>query len=402
MYPAAQFAHDLLTLTAEAVDAGRAPEEVQPEVEALVKRFLTPPETVQKFDDEQRLVWGWALVSVEKGQPVTDRQGDVVDTGELQKTVHKFMDDRTGKAMHKGHRVGTVVDSIVFTKELQDALGVDLGREGWFVGMHVPDDATWMRVKKGELKAFSIGGEGERHDYVELLTKWSESDHPRGKGGRFKAAVADMAPETRREATVIHRDANLASEAATKLPSVESHTAAGRAHTAAGQHFMAGVGQAPSEDWEIARLDVGREHFTQARRHHEQAAQMINPRVKKAASFAELLKAKPTKAEEQATKARENSGPIPHAPGTEKHRAKAITDHACAHCHLTTEQSAALLKPRSKIPLSATELEAHMAAHLKAGGKRDPKEEEKELKAKQKEDAALGLVAKTFRQLLPT
>jgi len=50
----------------------------------------------------------------------------------------------------------------VFTKEKQKALGVDLGKTGWWVGWQITDDKIWKRIKEGELEAFSIGGRGVR------------------------------------------------------------------------------------------------------------------------------------------------------------------------------------------------------------------------------------------------
>ena len=120
---------------------------------------------IAKLDPEQRIVWGWASVVSENGKPVVDRQGDVIEIDELQRAAHDFIAFyRTGGAMHAKLGIGVVVDSIVFTDAVQQALGIELGREGWFVGMKVVDDATWEAVKAGEYEGFSIGGTGLRED----------------------------------------------------------------------------------------------------------------------------------------------------------------------------------------------------------------------------------------------
>ncbi len=128
-----------------------------------------------KIDDEQRMVWGWASVVTKLGEPIYDRQGDMIEVPELQKAVHSFMDghheDRPLGNMHLRIGVGTIRDSIVLTKDVQKALGIDLGCEGWFVGAHVDDDHTWAQIKSGELSAFSIGGAGTRHS----MTKAAET-----------------------------------------------------------------------------------------------------------------------------------------------------------------------------------------------------------------------------------
>ena len=114
---------------------------------------------ILKVDDEQRMVFGWASVVTEKGEPVVDRQGDVIEAETLVKAVNEFMEHvRVGKAMHTGEQVGVVVHSLPITKEIGDALGIQSDREGWVVAYKVFDDAIWEMVKSGELAAFSIGG----------------------------------------------------------------------------------------------------------------------------------------------------------------------------------------------------------------------------------------------------
>lgn len=117
---------------------------------------------IEKRDDDLRLVYGWFSVTKEKGVVVIDKQGDKIsDDNELRCAFHKFMSDsRSGKVMHKGRRVADVVELIVFTEDVQKALGIDLQRVGAFGCMAVRDDATWERVKSGELRAFSFGGTG--------------------------------------------------------------------------------------------------------------------------------------------------------------------------------------------------------------------------------------------------
>jgi phage head maturation protease len=66
--------------------------------------------------------------------------------------------------MHDGDKKGEIVESIVLTREVQDALGISLDKIGWFVGFKVYDDEVWAKVKSGELRMLSIGGRGTRHD----------------------------------------------------------------------------------------------------------------------------------------------------------------------------------------------------------------------------------------------
>ena len=121
---------------------------------------------ILKADEEQRLVWGWASVVTEKGEPVIDRQGDVIEPDTLVKAVNKFMEHvRVGKQMHNGDQIGMVVHSLPITKEIGDSLGIQSDREGWVVAFKVYDDTVWAKVKSGELAAFSIGGRAVKEDY---------------------------------------------------------------------------------------------------------------------------------------------------------------------------------------------------------------------------------------------
>lgn len=115
--------------------------------------------TILKTDDEQRIVWGWAYVSTEKGELLTDTQGDSIEPVEMVKMANDFMlSARTAKAMHQGEGIGEMIHSLPLTADLAKALGIETEREGWIVGMKVHDDAVWKRVRAGEFSGFSIGG----------------------------------------------------------------------------------------------------------------------------------------------------------------------------------------------------------------------------------------------------
>lgn len=122
--------------------------------------------TILKADDEQRMVYGWASVVTEKGEPVIDRQGDVIEPDTLVRAVNKFMEHvRVGKEMHSGEQIGAVIHSMPITKEIGESLGIQSDREGWIVAFKVYNDDVWAKVKSGELAAFSIGGRAIKEDY---------------------------------------------------------------------------------------------------------------------------------------------------------------------------------------------------------------------------------------------
>jgi hypothetical protein len=123
---------------------------------------------IEKLDEDQRMVFGWAYVAVTKtGDQVTDHSGDEVDPANLEDVAYDYvLHSREGGEMHVEKGVSTLVESVVITKEKLEAWGLaeDALPLGWWVGFHVTDDAVWKRVKDGELGMFSIGGTGTREE----------------------------------------------------------------------------------------------------------------------------------------------------------------------------------------------------------------------------------------------
>ena len=116
-----------------------------------------------KADTEHRLIFGWASISTMRGQPVVDKQGDIIPTDELETAAYDFvLNSRQQGDLHEITGVGRLVESCVFSAEKQAALGIDLGKEGWWVGFYVENDDVWGAIKRGERPEFSIGGSGHR------------------------------------------------------------------------------------------------------------------------------------------------------------------------------------------------------------------------------------------------
>ena len=121
---------------------------------------------VEKFDEEQRIVYGWAMISrTTDGKEVVDAHGDTVDPGELEKAAGEFMlESRKSGVMHKGVAIADVHTSVVMTKEIQKAMNIPDGNVpvAWFLGIKIHDQGTFEKVKKGELQMFSIQGTTQR------------------------------------------------------------------------------------------------------------------------------------------------------------------------------------------------------------------------------------------------
>lgn len=120
--------------------------------------------TVLQKKEDQRLVFGWASVVEENGEPIVDHQGDIIPENVLEKAFYDFvLDSRKAGEMHITKTAGELVECMVFTKEKQDLLGIDLGKVGAWVGFKVTDD-VFQKVKDGTYQMFSIGGKGIRED----------------------------------------------------------------------------------------------------------------------------------------------------------------------------------------------------------------------------------------------
>lgn len=118
---------------------------------------------LKKVDEDQRLVFGWFSVVEVDGEAVVDREGDVISPEELEKAAYNFvLKARIAGEVHMRKGVGDLVESIMFTKEKQEALGIDLGMVGWWGGFKVSDDTVWKAVQAGDYAMFSIGGTGTR------------------------------------------------------------------------------------------------------------------------------------------------------------------------------------------------------------------------------------------------
>lgn len=115
-----------------------------------------------KTSDDKQLVSGWASVSVNAdGSLPLDWEDDTIPPSVLEKAAMDFMMDyRDSGVAHDGGSVGTVVESMVFTKEKQEAIGIPEGTvpEGWFITVKINDKDVYAKVKDGTYKMFSIQG----------------------------------------------------------------------------------------------------------------------------------------------------------------------------------------------------------------------------------------------------
>ncbi len=125
---------------------------------------------VAKINADEHLAFGWAYQSrTADGRTVIDHSGEFVDIRTLEKAAYKFVElYREGSEMHERGGVGVLVESIVFTPEKIQALGLsaDALPLGWWCGFKITDEGVWEKVKSGIYRMFSIEGRTHREEVI--------------------------------------------------------------------------------------------------------------------------------------------------------------------------------------------------------------------------------------------
>ena len=123
---------------------------------------------VAKVNAELGLVFGWAIICTEKGEPHYDLQGDHIPEDVMVHSTSDFMEHaRIAKEMHQGDQIGTIVHSFPLTAEIAKAMGIQTERTGWMVAMK-PSAAVLQKFVDGTYTGFSIGGDCA-YELVEML-----------------------------------------------------------------------------------------------------------------------------------------------------------------------------------------------------------------------------------------
>lgn len=146
--------------------------------DALIKKVKAEG-LISKIAEDQRLVFGWAtIIKTEDGKILVDRQNDFIDDEwEVEKSAYDYvLNSRDGGVLHMRTGVSTMVESMVFTNEKFEAMGIAKGLipVGWWLGYRVSDDDVWEGVKKGDFPGFSVHGRGIRR-----VTEITDDTHSR-------------------------------------------------------------------------------------------------------------------------------------------------------------------------------------------------------------------------------
>lgn len=121
---------------------------------------------IMKSEDDRMLAFGWANVAIRAdGEMIEDYQKDIVEPGELENAAYQFVEFyREGGEMHERGGAAVLIESVVFTEEKMQVMGIPQGTlpVGWWIGFKVTDKDVWEKVKDGTYQMFSIEGEAER------------------------------------------------------------------------------------------------------------------------------------------------------------------------------------------------------------------------------------------------
>ena len=137
------------------------PQKKEPASNVIRGRFK-----IAKSDDDKHLEFGWANVSIRAdGEEIEDWQEDIIEPEELENAAYQYvLLYREGGEMHERGGAAVLVESVVFTEEKMQAMGIPAGTLpiGWWIGFKVTDEDVWEKVKDGTYPMFSIEGEAER------------------------------------------------------------------------------------------------------------------------------------------------------------------------------------------------------------------------------------------------
>ncbi len=120
-------------------------------------------------DEDKRLAFGWASIAINAGGVVIeDKQHDIIEPEVLEEAAYNFVElYREGGEMHERGNCAILIESMVFTDEKINAMGIPQGilpECGWWIGFKVIDDDVWEKVKSKEYSMFSIEGRAIRKE----------------------------------------------------------------------------------------------------------------------------------------------------------------------------------------------------------------------------------------------
>lgn len=113
---------------------------------------------IAKVSPELGLVFGWAIVTHEDGEPYFDLQHDHITQKAMLESATDFaQNSRVVKEQHTGDQVGTVLHIMPLTDDVAEAFGIECDKRGLMIAVK-PEPGVMAKFASGELTGFSIGG----------------------------------------------------------------------------------------------------------------------------------------------------------------------------------------------------------------------------------------------------
>jgi hypothetical protein len=115
-------------------------------------------------DEELGIIFGFAIITKEKGVPYLDLQGNTIGDQAMTRAAVDFMkNSRMAGQQHERMDAGQVVFSFPLAEDIAKAMGITSDRYGLMVGI-APDAEMMKAYKAGKFTGFSIGGEHQEID----------------------------------------------------------------------------------------------------------------------------------------------------------------------------------------------------------------------------------------------
>ena len=113
---------------------------------------------VAKVEPGLGLVFGWAIICTEGGDPYVDLHNDYIPDNSMLKASTIYAKGlRTAGDMH-ACADGIVVHTMPLTAEIAKAFGIQCDKTGLMIAMEPSDADTLKKFQTGERTGFSIGG----------------------------------------------------------------------------------------------------------------------------------------------------------------------------------------------------------------------------------------------------
>jgi hypothetical protein len=97
-----------------------------------------------------------------------DSQGEFMRADEIRKMAHDFSRRLMQKSIDNMHdnKVDEDLNHCIVETFIARKGDPDFIEGSWVIGMHIPDEGTWEKIKKGEINGFSMEAMVVRHDFT--------------------------------------------------------------------------------------------------------------------------------------------------------------------------------------------------------------------------------------------